>query len=105
MIRPAVEAVGAGLVALTVRDLIDGLRYQIVCPDVTTMSLCPLGCGYSSRGGNYCSACVMKELTARIGVADADAVYLAHRNYADAGRNLRVTTERVLSKGQSHDAG
>lgn len=82
---------------LDAATLIDGLRYQIVCPEVTTMGWCPQKCGYSSRGSNFCTACLMEALSIKVGPETADNVYFAIHNFNDSRKRMQAAVEQATT--------
>lgn len=77
--------------------MIHALRYQLDRPEITTMGWCPKGCGYSSRGSDICSACLMEALSAAVGPEKADNVYYAIQNASDARKRLEAVIAEAVA--------
>ena len=73
---------------MSAREIIDALRYQIVCWHVSTWGACANGCGKSSRGSQVCGCCLVENLSATVGLPLALNVVTAMRVHQASGAAL-----------------
>ena len=63
---------------MTKSDLISSLRYQILCPQVSTWGSCRQAtCPNSARGAGVCSTCLQADLIQLVGDEEKVVKYVA----------------------------